>query len=157
MSRITGHYVASSLNGQPHEAFVPAALPPESAVQRDQKLATLRDQALLALGELKAVTRLLPDARLFLYQYVRKEALLSSQIEGTQSSLSDLLLFELDETPGVPLDDVREVSNYIDPLEHGLEHYQQVIAALARTLAIQTAIDEAIHARGGWPLAGNTR
>ncbi|WP_425600437.1 Fic family protein [Luteimonas salinisoli] len=86
----------------------------------NQDLATLRDRALVALGELKGMTRILPDAGLFLYQYVRKEALLSSQIEGTQSSLSDLLLFELDEVPGVPLDDVREVSNYIDALEHGL-------------------------------------
>ena len=63
---------------------------------------------------------LLPDKSLFLYSYVRKEAVLSSQIEGTQSSLSDLLLFELDEAPGVPLDDVVEVSNYVAALDHGL-------------------------------------
>jgi Fic family protein len=56
---------------------------------------------------------MLPDTHLFLYAYVRKEAVLSSQIEGTQSSLSDLLLFELDEAPGVPFDDVVEVSNYV--------------------------------------------
>ena len=55
-------------------------------------------------------TSVLPDTPLFLYMYVRKEALLSSQIEGTQSSLSDLLMFENDETPGVPLADVEEVS-----------------------------------------------
>jgi len=88
-------------------------------------LVTRRDRALVALGELKGITRILPDARLFLYQYVRKEALLSSQIEGTQSSLSDLLLFELDEAPGVPLDDVREVSNYVDALEHGLARLRE--------------------------------
>jgi Fic family protein len=63
---------------------------------------------------------LLPDTHLFLYMYVRKEAVLSSQIEGTQSSLSDLLLFELEEAPGVPMDDVVEVSNYVAALEHGL-------------------------------------
>jgi len=63
---------------------------------------------------------LLPSTELFLYTYVRKEAVLSSQIEGTQSSLSDLLLFELEEAPGVPLDDVVEVSNYVAALEHGL-------------------------------------
>ena len=56
---------------------------------------------------------MLPDPGQFLYTYVRKEAVLSSQIEGTQSSLSDLLLFEIDEAPGVPLDDVEEASNYI--------------------------------------------
>lgn len=121
MARETGSYVVSSLNGQSHRAFVPAPLPPDPPLQLDHDLATRRDRALVALGELKGITRVLPDARLFLYQYVRKEALLSSQIEGTQSSLSDLLLFELDEAPGVPLDDVREVSNYVDALEHGLQ------------------------------------
>lgn len=119
--RETGTYVTSTLNGLAHKAFVPSPLPPYPPLQLNQELATLRDRALVALGELKGITRILPDARLFLYQYVRKEALLSSQIEGTQSSLSDLLLFELDEAPGVPLDDVREVSNYIDALEYGLQ------------------------------------
>lgn len=121
MVRKTGDYVTSTLNGQPYQAFVPAPLPPVPPLQLNHDLATRRDKALVALGELKGITRILPDARLFLYQYVRKEALLSSQIEGTQSSLSDLLLFELDEAPGVPLDDVREVSNYIDALEHALQ------------------------------------
>ncbi|MCW4456087.1 Fic family protein [Flavobacterium sp. MXW15] len=120
MARTTGTYVTSSLNGLPYKAFIPAPLPPAPPLQLDQDLATRRDRALVALGELKGITRILPDARLFLYQYVRKEALLSSQIEGTQSSLSDLLLYELDQAPGVPLDDVREVSNYVDALEHGL-------------------------------------
>lgn len=121
MSRETGAYVTGSLNGQGYRSFVPFALPPDPPLQLDHDLATRRDRALVALGELKGITRILPDARLFLYHYVRKEALLSSQIEGTQSSLSDLLLFELSEAPGVPLDDVREVSNYVDALEHGLE------------------------------------
>ncbi len=64
---------------------------------------------------------MLPDPTLFLFHYVRKEAVLSSQIEGTQSSLADLLLFELEEAPGVPLEDVVEVSNYVAALEHGLK------------------------------------
>lgn len=68
---------------------------------------------------------LLPDTRLFLYMYVRKEAVLSSQIEGTQSSLSDLLLFEIEEAPGVPMDDVSEVSNYVAALEHGLSRCRE--------------------------------
>lgn len=66
------------------------------------------------------MSTLLPDPQLFLYAYVRREAVLSSQIEGTQSSLSDLLLFELEEMPGVPFDDVAEVSNYVAALEHGM-------------------------------------
>ncbi|WP_397572898.1 Fic family protein [Silanimonas sp.] len=120
MTRITGHYVTSTMNGLAHQAFVPSALPPDPPLRVDPLLDDLRERALIALGELKGVTRVLPDTRLFLYHYVRKEALLSSQIEGTQSSLSDLLLFEMDEAPGVPIDDVREVSNYVDALEHGL-------------------------------------
>ena len=60
-----------------------------------------------------------------LYQYVRKEALLSSQIEGTQSSFSDLLLFEMGEVPGVPLDDTREVSNCIAAMNHGLARLEE--------------------------------
>jgi Fic family protein len=80
----------------------------------------LLEGALLACGRLDAISGLLPDPDLFLYAYVRREAVLSSQIEGTQSSLSDLLLFELDEAPGVPFDDVVEVSNYVAALEHGI-------------------------------------
>jgi Fic family protein len=80
----------------------------------------LLERAVLALGRLDSITTLLPDPQLFLYAYVRREALLSSQIEGTQSSLSDLLLFELAEAPGVPFDDVVEVSNYVAALEHGM-------------------------------------
>jgi len=84
-------------------------------------LQTLLEQANQALGRLDGLASVLPDPTLFLYTYIRKEALLSSQIEGTQSSLSDLLLFENSETPGVPIHDVQEVSNYVAALTHGLE------------------------------------
>jgi len=67
---------------------------------------------------------LLPDPGQFLYSYIRKEAVLSSQIEGTQSSLSYLLLFENEQAPGVPLDDVEETSNYIAAMSHGLERIE---------------------------------
>jgi Fic family protein len=77
------------------------------------------------LGRLDGLTTLLPDTSLFLYLYVRKEALLSSQIEGTQSSLSDLLLYESDEVPGVPLSDVEEVSNYVAAMNHGLARLRE--------------------------------
>ena len=74
----------------------------------------------VALGRLDSLSILLPDTELFLYMYVRKEAVLSSQIEGTQSSFADLLLFELEEAPGAPMHDVAEVSNYVAAMEHGL-------------------------------------
>lgn len=119
---VTGQYrVTAAVGGEAVRAFVPNPLPPSPPVTPDAALRESLDQALLALGRLDSVSTLLPDTDLFLYTYVRKEAVLSSQIEGTQSSLSDLLLFELEEAPGAPLDDVTEVSNYVAALEHGLK------------------------------------
>ncbi len=117
---LQGRYVTISTVGEKAQAFVPAPLPPRPPIDWTPELHSKFDQALLALGRLDSVSTLLPDTSLFLYMYVRKEAVLSSMIEGTQSSLSDLLLFELDQEPGVPLDDVREVSNYVAALDHGL-------------------------------------
>ena len=118
---LTGRYVTTSTVGdETVRAFVPRPLPPIPPLSIDDDLRRILDAALIALGRLDGVTALLPDTHLFLYMYVRKEAVLSSQIEGTQSSLSDLLLFELKEAPGVPLNDVIEVSNYVAALEHGL-------------------------------------
>jgi len=117
----TGTYVTTSTGGETVKAFVPSPLPPVPALALDDKARGAMDGALLALGRLDGVSSVLPDTHLLLYTYIRKEAVLSSQIEGTQSTLSDLLLFELKETPGVPLDDVVEVSNYVRALEHGLE------------------------------------
>jgi Fic family protein len=115
-----GRYVIISTVGEKAQAFVPANLPPRPPIDWTPELRNKFDQALLALGRLDSVSTLLPDTSLFLYMYVRKEAVLSSMIEGTQSSLSDLLLYELDQELGVPLDDVREVSNYVAALDHGL-------------------------------------
>ncbi len=117
---LQGRYVTISTVGEKAQAFVPAPLPPSPPIDWTPELRSKFDQALLALGRLDSVSTLLPGTSLFLYMYVRKEAVLSSMIEGTQSSLSDLLLFELDQEPGVPLDDVREVSNYVAALDHGL-------------------------------------
>lgn len=116
-----GRLVTISSVGEEARAFVPDALPPEPPIDWKAALREKYDKALIALGRLDAVSSLLPDTSLFLYMYVRKEAVVSSMIEGTRSSLSELLLFEIDEEPGVPLDDVREVSNYVAALHHGLE------------------------------------
>jgi Fic family protein len=112
---------APPVGGETVRAFVPKPLPPTPSLVIDAVLREEIDQALLALGRLDSVSSLLPDTALFLYTFVRKEAVLSSQIEGTQSSLSDLLLFEIEEAPGVPLDDTREVSNYVRALEYGVK------------------------------------
>jgi Fic family protein len=118
---LQGHYITISTVGEEARAFVPAPLPPKPPIEWTPELRGKFDQALLALGRLDSISTFLPDISLFLYMYVRKEAVLSSMIEGTQSSLSDLLLFELDMEPGVPMDDAREVSNYVAALDHGLK------------------------------------
>ncbi len=120
-----GTYISSVAGGETVRAFVPAPLPPNPPLDLGGTRQTLLERATLALGRLDSISLLLPDPRLFLYAYVRREAVLSSQIEGTQSSLSDLLLFELDEVPGVPFDDVVEVSNYIAALEHGMARLRE--------------------------------
>jgi len=122
---ITGRHEETSTGGERVRAFVPRTLPPDPPLLLDGKLQLLLEQSLLALGRLDNLPTLLPDTGLFLYTYVRKEAVLSSQIEGTQSSLSDLLLFELEQAPGVPIDDVVEVSNYVAALDHGLKRLRE--------------------------------
>ena len=122
---ITGHYVASIAGGVNCQAFIPAALPPQPPLLLDQKLQGRISQAMLALGRLDAISTLLPDAHLFLYSYVRKEAVMSSQIEGTQSSLSDLMLYEMEGMPGVPMDDVQEVFCYVSALELGVQRIRE--------------------------------
>lgn len=122
---LTGHYEDSIAGGVRCEAFVPSPLPPQPPLELPGKLQSRINQAMLALGRLDAISTLLPDAHLFLYSYVRKEAVMSSQIEGTQSSLSDLMLFEMDGMPGVPMDDVQEVSCYVNALSLGVQRIRE--------------------------------
>lgn len=123
LSRRLGRYVTVTTSGESFKAYVPPPLPPDPPLHME-KLLSLLERATQALGRLDGIVSILPDIRLFLYQYVRKEALLSSQIEGTQSSFSDLLLHESDHAPGVPLDDVQEVSAYVAAMEYGLKRIQ---------------------------------
>lgn len=120
MSRKTGEKIYCTMGERPFHAFVPFSLPPNPAIDT-ARFEDLQARANQALGGLNLITQFLPDKKLFLYSYVRKEAVLSSQIEGTQSSLSDLLMFENSEMPGVPMDDVREVSCYVRALEKGVK------------------------------------
>jgi len=114
-----GTYVETSAGGERVRAYVPTPLPPDPPLELGRFM-HVYERAMAAVGRLDGVTTILPSTPLFLYMYVRKEALLSSQIEGTQSSLSDLLLFENHEAPTVELDDVTEVSNYVAAIEHGV-------------------------------------
>ena len=122
-SERVGEYIRSLVTGEAYGAYVPKPLPPIPSIEME-KIYPLLDQANLALGRLDGLSIILPDPSLYLYMYIRKEAVLSSQIEGTQSSLSDLLLFENEETAGVPNKDVVEVSNYVAAMEHGLKRIQ---------------------------------
>jgi Fic family protein len=103
---------------EPYQAFIPPPLPPTPPLDLSALLA-LNDRAVRALGKLDGLSSILPNTQLFLYQYIRKEAVLSSQIEGTQSTLADLLRYESQLQPGVPLDDIGEVSRYIKAMDHG--------------------------------------
>ena len=122
---LNGVYRTTIIGNEAVRAFVPNPLPPSPPLEFTPERQQLIERATLALGRLDSVTLLLPDPDVFLYAYVRREALLSSQIEGTQSSFSDLLLFELEEAPGVPFEDVVEVSNYVAALEHGIRRLQE--------------------------------
>lgn len=121
----TGRYTTAIAGGMTCQAFVPAPLPPSPPLEIDNKLQSRISQAMLALGRLDAISNLLPDAHLFLYSYIRKEAVMSSQIEGTQSSLSDLMLYEMQGVPGVPMDDVQEVSCYVSALNLGITRIRE--------------------------------
>ncbi len=121
----TGRYQITNHGGEQVRAYIPAPLPPDPPIAMDGPLQQALEAVALALGRLDSISVLLPKPALFIYTYVRKEALLSSQIEGTQSSLSELLMFENDQVQGVPLDDVTEVSNYVAALEHGLARLRE--------------------------------
>ncbi len=131
-----GSYEITNVSGELIRAFIPAPLPPEPALELSE-IRNASDRALIALGRLDGISKLLPDRRLFIYFYVRREAVLSSQIEGTQSSLSDLMLFELPGIVRAPSDDVIEVSNYVRALEYGL--------ARLETLPLSSRLIREIH------------
>jgi Fic family protein len=134
ISARAGHFVTASSGSGGYKTFSPKPLPPDPPLEIDADLQRLLDQANQALGRLDGITLLLPDPDQFLYSYIRKEAVLSSQIEGTQSSLSDLLLFEHDAVPGVPVEDVRETTNYLAALNLGLRSMDEGLPLSLRLL-----------------------
>ena len=133
-----GRQIETSVAGEVVRAFVPPPLPPTPPIDILCLLERL-SLAERALGRLDGITMMLPRQELFLYMYVRKEAVLSSQIEGTQSTLSDLLRFETEARAVEPIDDIREVSNYVDVMMHGLERLE--------TLPLSLRLIREMHAR----------
>ena len=124
MKRKSGCFITKKVTGENYKAYVPFKLPPCPAINLEEIYPFL-EKATRALAELDAIHKSIPNTSLFLYMYIRKEALLSSQIEGTQSSFSDLMLFEQNEKPDVSLDDVEEVSNYVKALHFGLSRLKE--------------------------------
>lgn len=132
MSRI-GKYITQKVTGESYKAYVPPKLPPKPPVNLTQLYPYL-EKATLALAELNNIHKTIPNTSLFIYMYVRKEALLSSQIEGTQSSFSDLMLFEHHQKPEVSLEDVEEVSNYVKAINFGLQRLKEGFPLCLRLL-----------------------
>lgn len=124
-----GRCKETAVGGESVRAFIPPPLPPIPPLELS-RLASRLSAADRAVGRLDGITALLPDHALFLYMYVRKEAVLSSQIEGTQSTMSDLLRFETDAAAGEPVGDIREVSNYVDAMMYGLERLESLPISL---------------------------
>jgi Fic family protein len=157
VSSRAGQFIRTSSGGDTYFVFHPHPLPPDPPLAVDHEIQELLDTANQALGRLDGVTLLLPNPDQFLYSYIRKEAVLSSQIEGTQSSLSDLLLFEHDVAPGVPIEDVRETANYIAAMSHGLHRMRHDDFPLS--LRLITEIHERLLAggRGGERAPGEFR
>lgn len=147
-ARRSGDLVVQQSGPDGYAAFIPRSLAPVPPLDIGAALQALLDRANQTLGRLDGITLLLPDPDLFLYSYVRKEAVLSSQIEGTQSSLSDLLLFEHDATPGVPRGDVEEASRYVGAMYRGIELLESGLPLSVRLLGETHAV--LMHnARGG--------
>lgn len=139
-----GDSIQCSVAGEVYNAYIPKALPPVPAIQME-KIYPLLDQANVALGRLDGLSMILPDPSLYLYMFIRKEAVLSSQIEGTQSSLSDLLSYENHQASGVPNKDVVEVSNYVAAMEHGLKRIQ---SGLPLSLRLMREMHEVLLSKG---------
>jgi len=153
MKRTTGQLVQIGSGDEAFKAFVPTPLSPEPALKL-----TIADQALLekanrALGKLDGMTSLLPNTALFIYVYIRKEALVSSQIEGTQSSLSDVLSAEAQLL--VETEDQREVLNYVRAFEHGLNRLSSL--PLSKRLIREMHAELLAGARGEGATPGEFR
>ena len=132
----TGFYEITSIGDEQVRAFIPNPLPPEDALDMKYLQHSL-DSAIFALGQLDSIATILPEPWLFIYAYVRREAVLSSRIEGTQSSLSELMLFELTQASGTPVDDVVEVSNYVSALEYGFRRLREDNFPLCNRLILE--------------------
>ncbi len=147
-----GRYV---LQPQGYKAFIPTPLPPEPGIQIEGELQVLLSKADRALGRLDGSIQTLPHADLFVFMYVRKEAVLSSQIEGTQSSLTDLLTVEAKILSSETPKDVDEVVNYVRAMNYGLDRLKELPLSLRLITEIHQELLEG--ARGSHLTPGELR
>jgi Fic family protein len=152
--RLGTYLKAAAVGGESFRTYIPPQLPPDPPLRIEEFLPLL-EKAISAISRLDGMSMVLPDPALFLYMYVRKEAVLSSQIEGTQSSLSDLLLFESESMPGAPLDDVTEVSCYVSAMNYGLTRLKEFPLSLRLIKEIHEKLMK--NARGGNKMPGEFR
>ena len=134
-----------------YQAFIPAPLPPDHPVEMDQETLKLLSDADRALGRLDGVTSVLPNPDLFVAMYVRHEAVLSSQIEGTQSTLEDVLEFEADAQGREHPRDVEEVINYVKALNHGLHRLSDLPLSLRLIREIHATLLEGVRGQDRTP------
>ena len=138
-----------------YKAFIPSPLPPSPKINMDDELWSLLSQADRALGRLDGATDMLPDPDIFVFMYVRKEAVLSSQIEGTQASLLDVLEYEAKAIENGQPKDVVEVSNYVSAMNYGLERLKVLPVSLRLIREIHEKL--LVGVRGGERLPGEFR
>lgn len=158
MSRTrTTKRVSGRLALQPggHRAFEPAPLPPDPPLDYDDELRSLLSAADRALGRLDGIATTLPNPNLFVAMYVRSEAVMSSQIEGSQATLADVLQFEVDHTAKKPTVDVAEVVNYVDAMNHGLARLDELPLSLRLIREIHERLMQGV--RGGERTPGEFR
>lgn len=113
-----------------YKAFIPSPLPPDPPIQMDDELISLLSEASVTLGRLDGTANRLPNPDLFVAMYIRQEAVLSSQIEGTQSTLQDVLQYEIDPDRGIHPVDVQEVVNYVRAMDYGLSRLDELPLSL---------------------------
>src|SRR5579875_3205886 len=148
----TGRYVKQTAG---YSAFIPAPLPPDPPVRIDGELAHLLSEADRSLGRLDGVASVVPNPDLFVAMYVRQEAVLSSQIEGTQSTLEDVLSFELDPDGRELPQDVGEVVNYVAAMNYGLDRLGSLPLSLRLIREIHGELMQGV--RGGEKQPGEFR
>ncbi|MBU4140289.1 MAG: Fic family protein [Candidatus Omnitrophica bacterium] len=136
---------------QGYRAFIPKPLPPKSPLNLDAETIELLSKADTAIGRLSGISETLPNPDLFVAMYVRKEAVLSSQIEGTEASLEDILEYESESRPRILANDVAEVVNYVRAMNYGLKRINQLPLSLRLIREIHAELMKGVRGRDKTP------